>query len=217
VTYKQRQNEKQQKNTKKDTKMDGYYIGIDPDCEKSGVALLDLETRKLTIQQLPFAEAVEQIRSWHQQLMEEQNHGFKVIIEAGWMNHGNWHLQRWDGRQAAAAKGVSQGRNEQTSRLLGEMMEFYGIPYEFKRPLPKCWSGHDRKITKEELEQVTGQNLGRLNQEGRDAALLAWDKAGFPMRLAPKPVGYAASHTAKMTTSEFRAWRQRQPGKDAAK
>lgn len=183
-----------------ETKLNGFYIGIDPDCEKSGVALLDLETRKLTVRQLPFAETIKYIRGLHQRLAEEEHHGFKVIIEAGWMNHGNWHLQRWDGRQAAAAKGVSQGRNEQTSRLLGEMMAFFVIPYEFKRPLPKCWSGHDRKITKEELEQITGQSLGRLNQEGRDAALLAWDKAGFPMRVTKLPT----RKEGKMTASKFR-------------
>lgn len=196
-----------------ETKLNGFYIGIDPDCEKSGVALLELETRKLTVRQLPFAETIKYIRGLHQRLAENEHHGFKVIIEAGWMNHGNWHLQRWDGRQAAAAKGVSQGRNEQTSRLLGEMMAFFGIPYEFKRPLPKCWSGHDRKITKEELEQVTGQNLGRLNQEGRDAALLAWDKAGFPMRVTKLP----ARKGDRMTASEFRYWRQRQQENDATK
>ena len=38
-------------------------------------------------------------------------------------------------------------------------------------------------ITKEELEEITLQKLGRLNQEGRDAALLAWDYAGLPMRI----------------------------------
>lgn len=195
----------------------GFYIGVDPDCDRSGVALLDLETRRLTIQQLPFAKTVEYIRGTYWQLGIEKQHGFKVIIEAGWMNHGNWHLMRWDSRQAAAAKGVSQGRNEQTSRLLGEMMEFYCIPYEFKRPLPKCWSGHDRKITKEELEEITSQKLGRMNQEGRDAALLAWDKAGFPMRLAPKPTGHTATRTKKLTAAEFRAWRQRKPGKDAVR
>lgn len=161
------------------------YIGIDPDVEKNGVAMLEVETQKLTIKQLPFADTidfcVQQFNTARQQTPEG---GFKVIVEAGWMNRGNWHLQRWDGRNGAAAKGVDQGRNEQTSRLIGEMMEHYGIPYEFKRPLIKCWAGKDRKITKEELESITGQRLGRINQEGRDAALLAWDKAGLPMRIS---------------------------------
>lgn len=162
--------------------MSTIYIGIDPDVEKNGVAWLDAETRQLNIQQLPFAQTVAYCVAQYR--VARKTDGFKVIIEAGWMNRGNWHLRRWDGRNGAAAKGVDQGRNEQTSRLIGEMMEYYHVPYEFKRPLVKCWAGHDRKITKEELESITGQALGRTNQEGRDAALLAWDKAGLPMRIS---------------------------------
>lgn len=161
------------------------YIGIDPDVEKNGVAMLDVETRKLTIKQLPFADTIDFcVEQFNTSQHQASDCGFKVIIEAGWMNRGNWHLRRWDGRNGAAAKGVDQGRNEQTSRLIGEMMEHFNVPYEFKRPLVKCWAGHDRKITKEELEGITGQALGRTNQEGRDAALLAWDKAGLPMRIS---------------------------------
>ena len=179
-TFNQTNNEKEEKLSIMST----FYIGIDPDTDKNGVALLNTETRKITIQQLDFAHTLEYIRRQHDVLSVRGGHGFKVIIEAGWMNKGNWHLRRWDGRAVSAAKGVDQGRNEQTSRLLGEMMAYYGIPYEFKRPLPKCWKGGNRKITREELEEVTAQTLGRQNQEGRDAALLAWDKAGLPVRVS---------------------------------
>ncbi len=161
----------------------GFYIGIDPDVDKNGVACIDLETRQVTIQTLPFAQTLDYLQQ-AQAHATANNIPYKVIIEAGWMNQGNWHLRHFDGRAASAAKGCDQGRNEQTSRLLGEMCAHYGIPYEHKRPLPKCWQGKDRKITQEELEQVTGQKLKRTNQEGRDAALLAWDKAGFPMRVS---------------------------------
>lgn len=168
----------------------GFYIGIDPDVDRNGVAFLDIESRMLDIQCLPFPQTLEYLQQARDYAAE--NHTpYKVIIEAGWMNKGNWHLNHWDGRIASAAKGVDQGRNEQTSRLLGEMCAHYGIPYEHKRPLPKCWAGKDRKITQEELQQVTGQRIKRTNQEGRDAALLAWDKAGFPMRIS------MASRTAK--------------------
>lgn len=161
----------------------GFYIGIDPDVDRNGVAFLDLEHRTLDIQLLPFPQTLDYIRQARDYATKTHT-PYKVIIEAGWLNHGNWHLKHWDGRAASAAKGVDQGRNEQTSRLLGEMCAHYGIPYEHKRPLPKCWSGKDRKITQEELQQVTGQKIKRTNQEGRDAALLAWEKAGFPMRIS---------------------------------
>ncbi len=161
----------------------GFYIGIDPDVEKNGIALLDTETRTLDIRCLPFPQTLDYLKQ-AQAYATENNIPYKVIIEAGWMNQGNWHLQHYDGRAASAAKGVAQGRNEQTSRLLGEMCNHYGIPYEHKRPLVKCWKGKDRKITHEELQRVTGQKIGRCNQEGRDAALLVWEKAGFPMRIS---------------------------------
>ena len=179
------------------------YIGIDPDVDKNGVAVLDLKTRKLTVKQLPFAETIKWINTLYEQILQKECHGFKVIIEAGWLNKSNWHLQRWDTRTVAAAKGVSQGRNEQVSRLLGEMMDFLKIPYEFKRPLAKCWSGKNRKITQDELEQVTQQKLGRLNQEGRDAALLAWDKAGFPMRISLRDARTVSRDASRIKTTDY--------------
>ena len=183
---------KMQETIQMQSKVNNYYIGIDPDVDKSGVALLETETRKLTVKTLCFAELIDYLKEMEFATsaftLKGERKSMMVIIEAGWMNRGNWHLQRWDGRASAAAKGVSQGRNEQVSRLLGEMCGHLGIPYEFKRPLPKCWGGHDRKITQRELEEITGQKVARTNQEGRDAALLAWDKAGFPMRIHVKPV-----------------------------
>ena len=84
------------------------------------------------------------------------------------------------------AKGVSQGRNEQVSRLLGEMCEAYGMQWQFIKPFKKCWQGRDRKITHDELCAVTGLVYGRTNQEMRDAALIAWVAAGLPVRLTKR-------------------------------
>lgn len=164
-------------------KSNPFYIGIDPDVQKSGVAYLNINTRELDIKTLTFPQTLDYLKQ-AKEYANLNGVGYKVIIEAGWMNRGNWHLKYHDGRAASAAKGVDQGRNEQTSRLLGEMCEHWGIAYEFKKPLPKCWSGHDKKITQDELQEVTGQKIARTNQEGRDAALLAWDKAGFPIRIS---------------------------------
>ena len=195
---------KMQETIQMQSKVNNYYIGIDPDVDKSGVALLETETRKLTVKTLCFAELVDYLKETEFATsaftLKGERKSMMVIIEAGWMNRGNWHLQRWDGRASAAAKGVSQGRNEQVSRLLGEMCGHLGIPYEFKRPLPKCWGGHDRKITQRELEEITGQKIARTNQEGRDAALLAWDVAGFPMRVR---VGRISAKNNTATARDF--------------
>lgn len=157
-------------------------IGIDPDTSRSGIATLDTKNHKLQVQMLTFPLLLESLKEQYK-TAQRNGQDFKVIIEAGWMNHGNYHIKRWQGKQGIASLGVDQGRNEQVSRTIGQMMAYWGIPYEFKRPLPKCWHGADRKITKEEIEEITRQKLGRLNQEGRDAALLAWDYAGLPMRI----------------------------------
>ena len=180
-----------------------YYIGIDPDVDKNGVALLDVKTRRLSIQTLPFAETLDYITKAHYELHQKLKNGFKVVIEAGWMNHGNYHVKPWEGSQVSAAKGVSQGRNEQTSRLLGEMCKHYGIPFEFQRPLFKSWQGKDKKITQVELEDITGQKLVRTNQEGRDAALLAWHKAHLPMRLSESCMAKVTAKKTQNSRSEL--------------
>lgn len=167
-------------------------VGIDPDVERNGVATLDTATGKLALQTLDFAHTLDYIRNLHDlhrqaaaKAATNDGHGcgLVVVVEAGWMNHGNYHTRQWHGRQASASIGRDQGRNEQTSRLIGEMLQHWGVPYVFKKPLAKMWGGHDRKITAAELEALTRQRLGRTNQESRDAALLAWTHAAMPMHL----------------------------------
>lgn len=185
-------------------------VGIDPDVERNGVATLDTTTGKLHLQTLDFAHTLDYIRQLHDLLQAaaeianngDQGCGLVVVVEAGWMNHGNYHTQKWHGRQAAASIGRDQGRNEQTSRLIGEMLQHWGIPYVFKKPLAKMWGGHDRKITAPELEALTRQRLGRTNQESRDAALLAWVHASLPLHLdlaTFKAIAMSGEAKGKMT------------------
>ena len=162
-----------------------YVIGIDPDVEKNGVAIVEKETKKLECAALTFADTLDYLQ-WVASRASEVGASVKVYVEAGWMNSSNWHLRREDGKSVVAKKGVSQGRNEQVSRLLGEMCEAYGLRWQFLKPFRKVWGGHDRKITHDELCAVTGLVYGRTNQEMRDAALIAWVAAGLPVRLTRK-------------------------------
>ena len=66
---------------------------------------------------------------------------------------------------------------------MAEMLEWYGIQVHQQRPLVKCWSGPDRKITHEEITKVTKWERKRSNQEQRDAALLALYCSGLPIKL----------------------------------
>lgn len=159
-----------------------YFIGIDPDVTKNGVAIVEKETRHLECSALTFAQTLDYLQ-WVSKRASESGGAVKVYVEAGWLNRTNWHLSKWDNRGQVVAKGVSQGRNEQVSRLLGEMCEAYGLQWQFLKPFRKVWGGHDRKITHAELCAVTGLVYGRTNQEMRDAALIAWVEAGLPVRI----------------------------------
>lgn len=158
-------------------------IGIDPDVDKNGVAMLDCNTRTLTITTLTFPQLLDYLQ-YQKRQAEVQGRNIIVAVEAGWMNQGNWHLKYIDNRNVAVAKGVHQGRNEQVSRIIGQMCERYELHYEFIKPLRKTWKGKDAKITHEELAYFTGIK-GHTNQEGRDAALIAWVYAGFAVRVSP--------------------------------
>lgn len=154
-------------------------VGIDPDSDRSGFALLDTETRRLEVATLRFPALVERLR------LMSGDESLMVYLEAGWLNHGNWHTSRADSVFVAAKKGLGVGRNQQTGMLIAEMCEAMDVPCTPIRPLPKLWQGKDKKITQAEIEAFAGP-IGRTNQEGRDAALIAWTCAGLPIKLTKK-------------------------------
>lgn len=176
-------------NTKKPIKVD-VVIGIDPDVEKSGCAYLEVATRRMEVSTLTFPDLLDYLRYVKRQA-EVAQRNFRVIIEAGWLNKAHWHLTPKDTKAVAAAKGNHAGRNHETGRKIAEMCEHWQIPHELIKPLAlkvggvNLWQGKDGKITQEELEAFTGV-IGRTNQEGRDAALIAWNWAGLPVKVVRK-------------------------------
>lgn len=156
-----------------------HVVGIDPDSGKSGFALLDTVTRKMEVDTLRFPALVERLR----QMAGDDS--LMVYIEAGWLNHGNWHTTRGDSVFVAAKKGLGVGRNQQTGMLIAEMCEAMAVPFTLIRPLAKYWQGNDKKITHDELTCIVGE-VRHTNQEGRDAALIAWTCGGFPFKLTNK-------------------------------
>lgn len=155
-------------------------IGIDPDVEKNGVARLNCKSKNLDITALSFPDLLDYLRCAKRQA-EVTGLNLRIVVEAGWMNKGNWHLNPKDTKAAAAAKGNQAGRNQETGRKIVEMCRHWQIDVDEVKPLVKLWKGADRKITHEELAYFTGIT-GRTNQEGRDAALLAWVYAGFSIK-----------------------------------
>ena len=162
-----------------------FIIGIDPDCEKSGVACISTSDMKIVLSNMTFPALVEYFRYLASLVENGEIHEHKVaiVIEAGWLNKSHYHGKSGDSRRLSAAKGNSVGRNHETGRKLVEMAKHYGLNVIEQRPLRKCWKGPDGKITHEEIKQFIPNWPSRSNQETRDAALLLWNYAGFPIRI----------------------------------
>lgn len=156
-------------------------IGIDPDVDKSGVAELILKNRLLEATTLAFPELLDYLQA-RKKMAEKGNYSLVVIVEASWLISHNWHKGNKDNYRTAAAKGNSAGRNHEVGRKIVEMCRHYGIEVIEQRPLRKCWKGSGGKITHKELAYFTGIK-NRTNQEMRDAALLAWNYSGLPIKI----------------------------------
>lgn len=157
-------------------------IGIDPDVDKSGYAVLDTETKEITSLSVSFVDLMKRFDD----LLRREKSNFVVVVEAGYLNKGNWHLKNGDSKAVSSAKGNSSGRNHEVARKIVEMArDYFGFEVVEQKPLAKCWKGKDRKITNEELAYFTGIEKKRTSQDERDSVLLCWNYAGFPIKVKP--------------------------------
>ena len=153
-------------------------IAIDCDVDKSGVAYLFVPTREFTLSSLTFPKLLDYLQTVKFTIID-----VVVIVEAGWLNaKSNFHGQSGNAGQRIA-KNV--GANHQTGKHIIEMCKHIGLEVVEQKPIAKTWRGRDKKITHEELAYFTGI-MGKTNQEERDAALLAWNYAGLPIKIKVK-------------------------------
>lgn len=157
-------------------------IGIDPDVNKSGVGVVSANGKEVQVDSIVFPELLQFLQG---EAYTASVTGVKkvVVVEASWKISHNWHARRGDSVRVSAAKGVDQGRCAEVGKKICECARYYGLEVVEKLPLKKIWKGKDGKITHEEIK-VFMPITGRTNQEERDAALLAWDYAGLPIRVA---------------------------------
>jgi len=99
-------------------------VGIDPDCDKSGVAFLETKTKKLEVSNLSFPQLLDYMRCM-KDLQNRTDKSIIFVVEAGYLNKSNWHLKSKDNRHVAAHKGNSTGRNHETARKIIEMAKHY--------------------------------------------------------------------------------------------
>lgn len=139
-----------------------FKIGIDPDADKNGLAVIQVVGKKQTVvttRSYNVPECVDFI------LLYAQNHTITVVIEAGWLNKGIHHVLK--NKHTAGRIGVNVGQNHQTGKILVQFMEHHGINYKLYKPDSFKW------LTNEFVERLTGYKE-RMNQERRDAIRAAW-------------------------------------------
>jgi hypothetical protein len=155
-----------------------HIIGIDPDTGKSGVAFLNTRFKNLSIVSLTFFE----LYDYFLDCKKNYHNDFIVIIEGGWLvEKSNFHAA-YGNRAHRVAKNV--GSNHETGRKIVEMCQYLGIDHQVVHPLRKIWKGSQGKITHDELAYFTGITQSTC-QDQRDAALIAWEYAGLPIRIMP--------------------------------
>ena len=148
------------------------YIGIDPDTDRSGVAIFSNNIMQCAA--LAFADMVGLLLQMQKEA-EQQGDELIVVVEAGWLNKSNWHITFRDNAWLAAAKGIAVGRNQQVGKCLVELLRAENIQVVEQKPLRKVW--RKGKISHAELAKLVKLNQKRTNQEMRDAALLAYNES----------------------------------------
>ncbi len=131
-------------------------IGIDPDTEKSGVAIKydGLQLYNMTFFQL------------YEFLFNFKTENVKVYIECGFLNGGNRH-KVFGGSLALNSKiGERIGANHEIAKKICEMCEYLKIEFIQVRPTKT-------KSNSDYFKKITGYDK-RTNQEQRDACLLIW-------------------------------------------
>ncbi|HEO1789223.1 TPA: hypothetical protein VAM21_001945 [Acinetobacter baumannii] len=137
-------------------------IGIDPDLEKSGVAVL--KDGLLRLDNMRFYDLTQYFEVNKDQIK-------KVVIEAGWLNKkSNLHGHIGQSKRAGERIAKNVGENHATGKLLVEMAESLGLTVVLVKPTKS-------KKNSEEFNRITGWQ-GRTNQEQRDAGMLIWGMSG---------------------------------------
>lgn len=156
-------------------------IAIDPDVDMSGVARVDGKDT-IWADRLPFPMLVDYLKGVKNEC-QRTGATLQVYVEATWQITHHWHIKPTDSKAVAAAKGRSVGAMQEVGKLLVEWCEHLEICVFAQPPFRKCWKGKDGKITHDEITFITGWNKKRSNQEERDALLIAWVAAGFPLKV----------------------------------
>lgn len=130
-------------------------VGIDPDVDKNGVAMIEGETTALSV--MTFWELYEFLKAYKKSTI--------IYIEAGWLNKGNWHLHRKMSLPVAAETGRRTGLNHSVGIMIEQMCIYLKLPYKLIRPSTS-------KLGPTIFNKMTGYNVRKKDQEMIDAMML---------------------------------------------
>lgn len=134
-------------------------LGIDPDIEKSGIAVLH-NTKQIEYTTLSFVDTMAFIRM-NAPIIK------CVYLEAGWLNKkANWHGA--SNMSVAARVGKNVGENHATGKLLKQCIEAEGVKVIEIKPTTT-------KLDAKQFERLTKIKT-RTNQEERDAVMLVFGR-----------------------------------------
>ena len=133
-------------------------IGIDPDTEKSGVAI---KSDELKLYNMSFFELYDFLCNF-----KAETENIKVYIECGFLNGGNRHKVLGGSLSLNSKIGERIGANHEVAKKICQMCEHLGIEFIQVRPTKT-------KSNADFFKQITGYNK-KTNQEQRDACLLIW-------------------------------------------
>lgn len=160
---------------------DIWYVGIDPDVDKSGLAIVSKQEKSVILcQRESFFSIIDKIKT----LATTVDTKVIFVVEAGWkVKKANFHKIKGAAGEAIA-RGV--GANHQVGKLIVEFCKMNDLNVIEAAPLLKCWKGPGKKITKEEILEFATGTPNVTNQEDRDAILLAWSFANLPIKIKPR-------------------------------
>lgn len=157
-------------------------IGIDPDVDQSGVAVLTCNIKEIRVGRKRLPELISLLKEMKDGARAKGN-GMLVVVEASWLISHNWHANHGRSAAAVAKTGYNVGRNHQVGIMIAEFCRAMDIEVKEQMPLKKMWKGANGKITHEELSWFIPGLPKQTNNEERDAALLAWNEANFPIKV----------------------------------
>jgi lactate dehydrogenase-like 2-hydroxyacid dehydrogenase len=148
-------------------------IGIDPDIDKSGVAIYVRNDKSLILDNWTLSELIKRFNYFAKERV-------LFVVEAGYLNKSNWHIKKTSS-VVAGEIGRRTGENHATAKQIVNIIKEFGFDCVELPPIAKVWKkgkiSHKEFIDKCKKEGVI-INVGRTNQEVRDAGLiaLAYDK-----------------------------------------